>query len=280
MKIGEKRLITASVLPENATEKKVIWNSSDDSVVEVNSEGVVTAKAAGKCTVQYTATGDGSIRGAVDIEVIADQAETPEDEAGNSNDKMGNTSSDNTTNTPIKVCKDIKVSKISLSGISKKIAAGKKIKLTASIKPSNAVNKKLIWKSSNKKVATVNSKGVVTIKKKTGGKKVTITATATDGSKVKATYKITSMKGVVKKVAISGKKTVKAGKTLKLKAKVTASKKANKTLKWTSSNKKYASVSSSGKVKALKAGKGKKVRITAMATDGSGKKKSVTIKIK
>ena len=174
----------------------------------------------------------------------------------------------------------VKVAKITLSGISKKIAAGKKIKLTASIKPSNAVNKKLIWKSSNTKVATVNSKGVVTIKKKTGGKKVTITATATDGSKVKATYKITSMKGVVKKVDISGKKTVKAGKTLKLKAKVTASKKANKTLKWTSSNKKYATVSSSGKVKALKAGKGKKVKITAMATDGSGKKKSVTIKIK
>lgn len=39
-------------------------------------------------------------------------------------------------------------------------------------------------------------------------------------------------------------------------------------------------LSRSGKVKALKAGKGKKVKITAMATDGSGKKKSVTIKIK
>ncbi len=88
------------------------------------------------------------------------------------------------------------------------------------------------------------------------------------------------MKGAVKKVAISGKKTVKAGKTLKLKAKVTAAKKANKKLKWTSSNTKYATVSGSGKVKALKAGKGKKVKITVMATDGSGKKKSVTIKIK
>ena len=88
------------------------------------------------------------------------------------------------------------------------------------------------------------------------------------------------MKGVVKKVAISGKKTVKAGKTLKLKAKVTATKKANKKLKWTSSNKKYATVSSAGKVKALKAGKGKKVKITAAATDGSGKKKTITIKIK
>ncbi len=174
----------------------------------------------------------------------------------------------------------VKISKIKLSGISKKIAAGKKIKLTASIKPSNAANKKLTWKSSNKKIATVNSKGIVTMNKKSGGKSVTITATAKDGSKVKAAYKITSMKGVVKKVAISGKTTVKVGKTLKLKAKVTASKKANKTLKWTSSNKKYATVSSSGKVKALKAGKGKKVKITAMATDGSGKKKTVIIKIK
>ena len=101
-----------------------------------------------------------------------------------------------------------------------------------------------------------------------------------DGSGVKATYKIKSMKGAVKKIAISGKKSVKAGKTLKLKAKVTAAKQANKKVKWSSSNKKYATVSSSGKVKALKAGKGKKVKISAMATDGSGKKKSVTIKIK
>ena len=65
------------------------------------------------------------------------------------------------------------------------------------------------------------------------------------------------MKGIVKKIAISGKKSVKAGKSLKLKAKVSSTKKANKKLKWTSSNTKYATVSSSGKVKALKAGKGK-----------------------
>lgn len=174
----------------------------------------------------------------------------------------------------------IPVSKISISGISKKIAAGKNIKLTAMVSPANATNKAVKWESGNTNVAKVDSSGIVTMNKKSGGKTVTITATATDGSGVKASYKITSMKGVVKKVAISGKKTVKAGKTLKLKAKVTAAKKANKKLKWTSSNKKYATVSSAGKVKALKAGKGKKVKITAMATDGSGKKKAVTIKIK
>lgn len=88
------------------------------------------------------------------------------------------------------------------------------------------------------------------------------------------------MKGVVKKIKITGSKTVKAGKTLKLKTKITASKGANKILKWTSSNKKYATVSSSGKVKTLKAGKKKSVKITAMATDGSGKKATFTIKIK
>ena len=118
------------------------------------------------------------------------------------------------------------------------------------------------------------------MKKNSGGKSVTITAAAKDGSGVKATYKITSMKGAVKRITVSGKKSVKAGKTLKLQAKVSAAKKANKKVKWTSSNKKYATVNSSGKVKALKAGKGKKVKITAMATDGSGKKKTVVIKIK
>ena len=173
----------------------------------------------------------------------------------------------------------VKVKKISISGLSKKIAEGRKVKLTAKISPSNADNKGVMWKSSNEKVATVNSKGVVTMKKKSGGKSVTITATAKDGSGVKATYKIKSMKGRVTKVTISGKKTVKAGKSLKLKAKVTATKSANKKLNWTTSNKKYATVSSSGKVKTYKAGKGKTVKITAMSTDGSGKKKTVKIKI-
>ena len=126
----------------------------------------------------------------------------------------------------------------------------------------------------------MDKNGVITINKKAGGKTVKITAEATDGSKKKATFAIKIMKGVVKKIKISGRKTVKAGKTLKLKAKVTASKGANKSLKWTSSNTKYATVTSSGKVKALKAGKKKTVKITAMAVDGSGKKATVKVKIK
>lgn len=176
--------------------------------------------------------------------------------------------------------KKVKVTFIRLSGISKQIAAGKKITLKAAILPTNASNKKLLWKSSNTKVATVTQGSVVTLKKKTGGKKVTITATAQDGSKKSASWKITSMKGIVKKVKIAGSNSVKAGKKLKLKAKVTATKKANTKLLWTSSNKKYATVNAKGIVITKKSAKGKTVKITAMATDGSGKKSTVKIKIK
>ena len=175
---------------------------------------------------------------------------------------------------------EIVISKLIVSGLSHNIARGKKIKLIASVIPTNSSNQKLIWSSSNPKVAAVTQTGIVSLKKNTGGKTVTITATATDGSGISASWKIKSMKGVVKKVSVSGVKTVKAGKSLKLKAKVTATKGANKKLKWTSSNTKYATVTSTGKVKTFKAGKGKKVKITAMATDGSNKKKTVTIKIK
>ena len=174
-----------------------------------------------------------------------------------------------------------KVTKITISGISKKVAAGKKIQLTASVAPSDASNKAITWTSSNKKYAAVDSKGKVTVKKAGAGKSVTITAAAADGSGVKATYKIQIKKHAVKSIKLKANKTVKAGRSLKVKATVkTTGKKANKTLKWTSSNAKYATVSAKGVVKAKKAGKNHKVRITASATDGSGKKKTVTIKIK
>ena len=122
----------------------------------------------------------------------------------------------------------------------------------------------------------------MTTKKAGAGRTVTITAEAQDGSGVKATYKITIMKHAVKSVKISAKtKQVKAGRKLTLKAVVkTTGKKVNKTLKWSSSNTKYATVNAKGVVTAKKAGKGKKVKITAMATDGSGKKATCWVKVK
>ena len=57
-------------------------------------------------------------------------------------------------------------------------------------------------------------------------------------------------------------------------------KSVNKKLLWISSNPKYATVTSQGKVKAKKAGKGKTVTIQAISTDGTNKKGKVKIRIK
>ena len=250
---GSERLLTLTVLPENATNQKLLWESSDSSIAWVDSDGVVHGKAEGKAKITAYSLAD-EISASCMIQVVK--------------------TADSKNNT------NIKVKKINLKGLSTKIAAGKKLKLTVTVTPYNAKNKKLRWSSNNTKVAKVTQSGIVTMIKKSGGKKAVITAVATDGSRVKAFWKVTSMKGIVKNIKLTGVKTVKAGKSVKLKATVKATKKANKKLLWTSSNKKYATVNGKGVVKMKKAGKGKKVKITATATDGSGKKSTVTIKIK
>ncbi len=181
--------------------------------------------------------------------------------------------------------KVIKVTKVKITnGKSLKIAAGKKVDLKTTVAPKNASNKKVKWSISkkDKKYATVSAKGVVTTKKAGKGKTVTVTATAADGSKKKATVKISIMKNAVTKVTLKAKsKTLKVGKKVTVKATVrTNGKKANKKLAWKSSNTKYATVNSKGVVTARKAGKGKTVTITATATDGTGKKGKIKIKIK
>ena len=66
----------------------------------------------------------------------------------------------------------------------------------------------------------MNQNGVVTFKKKAGGKSVVITATAADGSGIKTTFKMKSMKGMVKKVTISGaRKDCQGRKNIKIECK-------------------------------------------------------------
>ncbi len=201
----------------------------------------------------------------------------PDDDRPDGSDKPGNnTGSGGVNSSPAKVAL------VSISAPSKKIAAGRKVKLTASVSPKNAENCTIKWSTSNKKYAAVSSRGVVTTKKAGKGKTVVITAAAQDGSGKKASIRIKIMKHAVTKVSIrKPPKTLKAGKKITLKAVVkTNGGSANKTLKWTTSNKKYASVSAKGKVTAKKAGKGKTVAIYALSTDGTNKRVGVKIKIR
>lgn len=170
----------------------------------------------------------------------------------------------------------VKVSSLKITGPNT-LLTGKRTTLKLSVSPGNAANKAVTWSSSNTKYATVSSKGVVTAKAAGAGKTVTITARAKDGSGKKASLRI-KIKGAVKKITLKAPKSLKAGKKTTVKATVTVGKGGSKALSW-SSSKKYATVTSKGVVKALKAGKGKTVTIKAKAKDGSGKTATVKIKI-
>lgn len=241
---GKSFTLKVTVTPADTTDK-IVWSSSNEAVAKVAADGTVTAVKAGTAVITATA---GNVKAECTV-TVAD---------------------------PV-----YKVTGIKLAATpSRNIAAGKKVQLKATVAPSNATNKAVTWTTSNKKVATVNSNGVVTFKKNAGGKKVTITATAKDGSKKAQKITLTCMKGSVKSIKLSAKTTLKRGKTTKVKATVYTQKgKANKKVVWSSSNTKLATVDKNGKVKAVKGKKGT-VKITARATDGSGKKATIKIKIK
>ena len=162
--------------------------------------------------------------------------------------------------------KTITTSKI--SGLAKKITVKKGAKTTLKpvITPSTS-QQKVTYSSSNKSVATVSSKGVITAKK-AGTAKITVKS----GSK-QVTVTVTVPKTKTTAITVGKKVSVKKGKTYSLKAKVKPSNSDEK-ITYSTSNKKIATVSKSGKIKGVKKG-------TATITVKSGKitkKVKVTVK--
>lgn len=130
--------------------------------------------------------------------------------------------------------------------------------------------KKVTWSSSNKKIATVSGKGLVAAKSPG-----TVTITANTGtSKYRCTIKINAIK--VKNLKINGASSMKKDSSVQLSVTITPSNATNKTLKWSSSNGKIATVSSKGLVTGKSVGT---AIITATATDGSTVKvqKKITV---
>lgn len=169
-----------------------------------------------------------------------------------------------------------KVTAVAPSGKTAYVAKGKKVTITTTVKvtPNKKANKKVTYKTANKKIATVSSKGVIK-GVKAGKTKITIISK-------KNKKKKTTMKVVVKKAAV---KTVKLNETSfnlspgakkTLKATVSPTKNVSNKIVWTSSNKKVATVTSKGVVKGIKDGK---ATITAMAADGSNKKAKATVMV-
>lgn len=146
---GKTYTLKATISPSGAN-KKVIWTSSNTSVATVSSSGKITAKNAGTAIITVTSQDNKNKTATCKVTVKAPSA-----------------------------------TKVKLSKTSVK-TAGKPIRLSATVYPEYA-NQKVTWTSSNKKVATVSSTGVVTPK---GYGTATITAKTANG-KVKATCKVT-----------------------------------------------------------------------------------------
>ena len=170
--------------------------------------------------------------------------------------------------------KPVKVTGVSLDKKKVTLAKGGELTLVAKIKPQNASNQLVEWKSSKPSVVSVDEYGNLKAKK-TG--KAKSTATTVDGKKT-ASCTVTVVKGVkVTGVKLDKKKTsVKVGNKIKLKATISPKNATNKEVTWKSSKPGIASVDNKGNVKGKSKGK---TKITVTTKDGK-KKASCTVTVK
>ncbi|SET03867.1 Ig-like domain-containing protein [[Clostridium] polysaccharolyticum] len=223
--VGDTYQVIATPNPKNSTEKTFTWKSKDNSIATVNASGKVTGVKPGE-TVITVKTKSGAVE-------------------------------------YLYVTVYNQITSMKLNYAKKTLVKGKKFTLKAIFTPSNATNKKVKWSSSNTKVASVTSKGVVSGLR--GGAAV-ITAVAEDGGHT-ASCLVTVKQSVTSITLNKSSYTLGIGKTIALKAKVKSNYSSNQKLKWTSTNVRIATVSSKGVVKGKKKGT---VTIKCKATDGSG----------
>ncbi len=191
--------------------------------------------------------------------------------ATDTSSKQGTGSSESANGTSAKA-KNTATAKTKVKLNYTKLTLGKGGKFTLTAKVTGAKKKTTIkWSSSDKKVATVNKKGEITAKAKG---KCTITAKTSDG-KVKATCTLTIKKDPIKvKKATVNKKSIslKKGKTFALKAGFTPYNATISSITYSTSDKKIATVSKTGVIKAKKKGK---CTITVKIKDKAKKTKTV-----
>jgi len=246
--------LTVDVLPSNATNKTVIWSSSNKQIASVNN-GKVTAVKAGKAVITVKST-DGSNKSA-DCEVIVKKK----------------------INWRILLFvglflligagiyfffkREIPPSSVSLgtSSLSLVIGSTEQQPLTVTIEPAKAKNKNVTWSSSNPAVAEVSAQGVVTAK---SAGTATITVITEDGGKsavceVSVTVGVTSVR--LNKSSLS----LVVGRTEQLRETITPANATNKTATWKSSNQAVATIDQ-GFVRAVSEGT---ATITVTTADGN-----------
>ena len=226
--------LTATIKPDNATNKGVTWTTDNAQVADVTNTGLITALAEGSATITCTAIDGSGVKATCIVTV------TP---------------------------RQVLVTDISLNKTEITLYESEKEQITATLSPDNATVKTVTWTSNNKNVATVSENGLV--EAITEGSAI-ITCTAIDGSGVKATCTVTVKKKpvLVSQIILSQTTlTLEVFKDYQLTATIKPDNATNKGVTWSSNQRGIATVDSYGKVTALSVGT---ATITCEANDGSG----------
>ena len=226
--VGSSEKLTATVTPNNATDKTVEWKSSDSAIASVDGSGNVTAVKAGSATITVT-TKDGSKTASCTVTVASNE---------------------------------VAVTGITLDQTTATMIVGDILTLKATVTPDNATDKKVTWSSSDDAVASVDENGNVTA---IAPGNVDITAKAGDYSE---TCSVTVQAKNVPVTSINVENwsiTMLVGETVTLKVTVLPEDATNKNLSFESENVDVAAVDSEGTVLAVGSGT---TKITVTSEDG------------
>ena len=207
------KALGAKMTPEDATEVKLAYESSDENVATVDENGVVTAVADGECvittyvTADIPATAENAEAKPVVDEVTSSEAEVADSAADSeAPDDAAASEPEDTTDSSFGVVPDglsaetkvtvtTKVEQITLNKTEGVLTVGNSVTVTATVTPDNATNATVNWTSSDEKVATVDSNGKVTA---VAAGNATIKATSESDGDVSADYALTVNKAAAK----------------------------------------------------------------------------------
>lgn len=197
-----EKSLDAKIVPEDATEVKLAYVSSDEGVATVDENGLVTAVADGKCTITAYVIADApataeSATQEADAVVTGDEDATSEAASDDGVAMMPENLADvdsafgvvpDGMKSETKVTVSTKVEKIELDQTKGSLKVGGSVTIKATVTPDEATDKTVTWSSSDEKVATVDSNGKVTA---VASGNAVITATSESNEDVKADYDVT-----------------------------------------------------------------------------------------
>lgn len=188
--------LDAKLVPADATDVKLAYESSDESVATVDETGKVTAVANGECTITTYVVADAKDADASELSAVAVEAADSEE----TDDSVATMPEDlavmdsafgvvpENLKAETKVTVTTNVEGITLDKTEGVLTVGNTVTVTATVTPDTATNTSVTWTSSDEAIATVDSEGKITA---VAPGTATITATSDSNPDASAAYAVT-----------------------------------------------------------------------------------------